>query len=86
MKGRLRRTHYVASVPTLVKCTVCFDPVRPHHVCPKCGQYRGRVFVVPPEEDVNQSKEKEQKVSVVKKIKRKVKQAKKARSKPKAAE
>ncbi|MDR1111605.1 MAG: 50S ribosomal protein L32 [Deltaproteobacteria bacterium] len=49
MKGRKRRTHYVAAVPAVVKCPVCRTPVRPHMVCPKCGEYRKRRFIKPKE-------------------------------------
>ena len=42
MKGRKRRTHYTALAPTVVKCSHCGEPKRPHHVCTHCGTYRGR--------------------------------------------
>lgn len=45
MKGRLRRTHYTAAAPAVVKCENCGEPKRPHHVCPACGMYRGRQIV-----------------------------------------
>lgn len=41
-RTRLRRTHYKLSVPALAECPACHAPVRPHHVCPSCGIYRGR--------------------------------------------
>jgi large subunit ribosomal protein L32 len=47
MKGRQRRSHYHALVPTLTKCVVCGNPVRPHSVCPSCTKYRGRMFAKP---------------------------------------
>lgn len=34
-----RRTHYKLTPVTLVKCPVCGEPKRPHHVCPSCGEY-----------------------------------------------
>jgi large subunit ribosomal protein L32 len=45
MKGRLRRTHYTALAPAVVKCVHCGEPKRPHHVCHHCGMYRGRRFL-----------------------------------------
>ena len=42
MKSRKRRTHYIATVPTVVHCTQCNEPVMAHHACPSCGTYRGR--------------------------------------------
>jgi large subunit ribosomal protein L32 len=45
MKGRKRRTHYVAITATVTSCRNCGAPVRPHFVCPACGQYRGRKFL-----------------------------------------
>jgi large subunit ribosomal protein L32 len=42
MTGRKRRTHYTALAPTVVKCSNCGAPSRPHFACPVCGQYRGR--------------------------------------------
>ena len=40
-----RRTHYVAEIPTLSKCSNCGATVLYHHVCPACGFYRGRLIV-----------------------------------------
>jgi large subunit ribosomal protein L32 len=37
-----RRTHVKLTTPTLVECSQCHQPKRPHHVCPTCGTYRGR--------------------------------------------
>ncbi len=45
MKGCKRRTHYTALTPTVVKCSNCGEPKRPHHLCPHCGTYRGRQLV-----------------------------------------
>ncbi|MDR1313593.1 MAG: 50S ribosomal protein L32 [Deltaproteobacteria bacterium] len=44
MKGRKRRTHYTAIVPTLSKCPKCKELITPHTACPFCGQYRGRTI------------------------------------------
>jgi large subunit ribosomal protein L32 len=37
-----RRTHDKAEMPQISKCSHCSEPVRPHHVCPKCGYYDGK--------------------------------------------
>jgi large subunit ribosomal protein L32 len=42
MKGRKRRTHYVAHAPALSLCPRCKRTLRPHTACPGCGYYRGR--------------------------------------------
>jgi large subunit ribosomal protein L32 len=47
MKGRTRRSHYHAVVPTLTKCRYCGHPHRPHAVCPNCNRYRGRSYEKP---------------------------------------
>jgi large subunit ribosomal protein L32 len=45
MKGRKRRTHYTAIVPTLSLCPRCKNHKQPHMACPTCGYYRGREVV-----------------------------------------
>ena len=40
-RKRLRRTHYKAKMPAMVRCETCGDYKRPHHVCMLCGTYRG---------------------------------------------
>ena len=37
-----RRATHSLSAPVLAYCPHCHSPVRPHHVCATCGQYRGR--------------------------------------------
>jgi large subunit ribosomal protein L32 len=37
-----RRATHAVETPRLNVCPVCHQPKRPHHVCPNCGQYRGR--------------------------------------------
>ncbi len=37
-----RRTHWKLALPSVTKCPQCAKPIRPHHVCPYCGYYRGR--------------------------------------------
>ena len=49
-KARTRRRrgvnmHLVA--PQMVECANCVNLVLQHHVCPKCGFYRGRQVIKP---------------------------------------
>ena len=37
-----RRSHDALRAPGLSVCTNCQQYIRPHIVCPHCGQYRGR--------------------------------------------
>jgi large subunit ribosomal protein L32 len=37
-----RRTHDALTPPAVSVCPKCAEPVRPHHLCEKCGQYAGR--------------------------------------------
>ena len=37
-----RRSHHGLKKPTLSKCTNCKEVIAPHHVCPHCGQYKGK--------------------------------------------
>ena len=37
-----RITHKVLTEPTVVTCTKCGEPIRPHHLCEKCGTYNGK--------------------------------------------
>lgn len=39
------RTHQALSAPQVTKCSQCFAPVRPHHICPSCGYYDGRKVI-----------------------------------------
>jgi len=43
-KGRRnrRRAHDAIGIPKLVECKNCHAKMRPHRLCPHCGQYRGR--------------------------------------------
>ena len=35
------------ATPNLVPCSNCGNLVMQHHVCPKCGFYRGRQVITP---------------------------------------
>ena len=37
-----RRAHQKVSAPALSTCPECGEAVKPHHVCPSCGSYKGR--------------------------------------------
>lgn len=39
------RMHYYVSAPTLVNCSKCGKPKKPHTVCDYCGYYRGREVI-----------------------------------------
>ena len=35
------------TAPNLIQCSTCGNKVLMHHVCPKCGFYRGRQVINP---------------------------------------
>lgn len=39
---RQRRAHWKVKAPVLVRCAQCHELILPHHVCSKCGYYKGR--------------------------------------------
>ncbi len=43
-----RRAHQGLDKIQLVRCTNCGTSIRPHHVCPSCGFYRGKQIMVGP--------------------------------------
>ncbi|MGD0339259.1 MAG: 50S ribosomal protein L32 [Bacteroidota bacterium] len=48
-RGRKRRTHYKAIVPSYGECPNCHEPKLHHRACPNCGYYNGRSIVSPKE-------------------------------------
>ena len=40
-----RRTHWKLTAPNIVECPRCHAPRLPHHVCPDCGFYNGRLVI-----------------------------------------
>ncbi|MDI6853768.1 MAG: 50S ribosomal protein L32 [Deltaproteobacteria bacterium] len=41
-----RRSHYrLTNLPNLSTCPKCNEPRLPHHACPACGFYKGRLVV-----------------------------------------
>jgi len=69
---KTRRSHMALSKGTLSTCSKCKSPVRPHHVCAKCGTYRGREVV-----DMLTKKEKGKKRTKKSAIKKETKEDKK---------
>ena len=49
-KARTRRRQSInmkLTAPNMVECGTCSNKILPHHVCPKCGFYRGKQVIVP---------------------------------------
>jgi large subunit ribosomal protein L32 len=44
-RGRKRRTNWKLEAPNVIKCPNCGEATLPHHVCHKCGYYKGRQVV-----------------------------------------
>ncbi len=44
-KRDMRRSHDALKVKSSITCPNCDSAMRPHRVCPTCGQYRGRQVV-----------------------------------------
>ena len=40
-----RRSHDSLTAPTSIACSHCGEQTRPHHVCEKCGHYKGKKIV-----------------------------------------
>ncbi len=49
-KKNMRRSHDHITVPQLAVCPQCNEYRLPHHACPHCGVYKGRL-VIPKSED-----------------------------------
>jgi len=45
-KRGMRRSHDFATPVTVIGCSNCGAVVKPHHVCPSCGYYKGKEIVV----------------------------------------
>jgi large subunit ribosomal protein L32 len=41
-KRDMRRSHHALVGVQFSSCPSCGAPVKSHHACPSCGQYRGR--------------------------------------------
>ena len=44
---RRQTFNMMLKAPQLVECNKCGNLVQAHHVCPKCGFYRGRQVITP---------------------------------------
>ncbi|HNV93316.1 MAG TPA: 50S ribosomal protein L32 [Candidatus Cloacimonas sp.] len=42
MRRDKRRAHRALTIPAFSTCKKCAEPVRPHHICEKCGTYNGK--------------------------------------------
>ena len=40
-----RRAHHAITGPNSEECPKCHDVKQSHHVCPKCGYYKGRPMI-----------------------------------------
>ncbi len=44
-RGKKRRTHWKAEIPSLTKCSKCGSLNLPHSVCRNCGFYKGKEVI-----------------------------------------
>jgi len=44
-KRNMRRSHDGLSNAAMSQCPNCGDTMRPHHMCPHCGYYKGREVI-----------------------------------------
>lgn len=44
-KRDMRRSHQNLEAPSVSTCPECGEPKLPHHICPNCGQYKGRQVI-----------------------------------------
>ena len=40
-----RRSHDALTPATIINCSNCSEPNRPHFVCAKCGYYKGKKII-----------------------------------------
>jgi len=41
----MRRSHHRLKPEAKAECSNCGELKRPHHICPACGHYDGRVVI-----------------------------------------
>ncbi|MBI4845570.1 MAG: 50S ribosomal protein L32 [Candidatus Omnitrophica bacterium] len=41
-----RRTHKKLKTPNLALCPECKQPKVPHRICPHCGTYKGKKYII----------------------------------------
>jgi large subunit ribosomal protein L32 len=44
-KRDMRRSHDSLKAPMLSNCPECGEAKLPHHICPNCGQYKGKQVI-----------------------------------------
>lgn len=44
-KKRIRRGHIGLTALNTTRCPNCGAAIRPHHVCPSCGYYKGKKVI-----------------------------------------
>lgn len=49
-RGKKRRTHWKATIPSLTKCKKCGSLNLPHSVCRNCGFYKDKEVIKVKEE------------------------------------
>ena len=51
-----RRTHDKIKKVSLTRCSNCNAAILPHHICPKCGYYKGKQVIVKKEKKKKKKK------------------------------
>ena len=49
----MRRAHHALKSVASMECPQCGDRKLPHHICPSCGQYKGRQVIEQVVEEVS---------------------------------
>ena len=44
-RKRMRRAHNAKDIPGMTKCPSCGEMIKPHRVCPKCGEKKEKNVV-----------------------------------------
>lgn len=44
-RKRMRRSHNAMDLPETTKCPKCGEVIKPHRVCPKCGNYKDKKVI-----------------------------------------
>ncbi len=44
-KRNMRRSHHALSSVKSMECTACGERKLAHHICSKCGDYKGRIVI-----------------------------------------
>jgi len=42
-QGKRRGSNYRLDAKQLARCSACGSAILPHHACPACGSYKGRI-------------------------------------------